>query len=64
MVAGKMKLSHTADQYPATLSLGMCRRVALARAFAVNAPLMLMDEPFSSIDEMTAIQLRKLLLSQ
>ena len=60
----QMKLSHTADHYPATLSLGMCRRVALARAFAVNAPLMLMDEPFSSIDEMTAIQLRELLLSQ
>ncbi len=60
----RMKLQHAVDQYPATLSLGMCRRVALARAFAVNAPLLLMDEPFSSIDELTAMQLRKLLQSQ
>ena len=42
----------------------MCRRVALARAFAVNAPVLLMDEPFSSIDERTAIRLRELLVSQ
>ena len=60
----KMKLQHAANQYPKTLSLGMCRRVALARAFAPQAPLLLMDEPFSSIDELTAVQLRRLLLSQ
>ncbi len=60
----KMELSHAADNYPPSLSVGMARRVALARAFAVKAPLLIMDEPFSSIDERTAIRLRKLLLSQ
>lgn len=60
----RMKIQHAAAQYPPTLSLGMCRRVALARAFAVDAPVLLMDEPFSSIDELTAMQLRDLLRSQ
>ncbi len=59
-----MELSHAADNYPPSLSMGMARRAALARAFAVETPLLIMDEPFSSIDERTAIRLRKLLLSQ
>lgn len=59
-----MGLAGAADSYPQTLSTGMSRRVALARGFVVNAPLLLMDEPFSSIDERTAVRLRKLLLSQ
>ncbi len=59
-----MGLSHAADNYPPSLSTGMAQRTALARAFAVEAPLLIMDEPFSSIDERTAIHLRKLLLSQ
>ncbi len=60
----KMNLSDAADAYPQTLSLGMSRRAALARGFAVAAPLLLLDEPFASIDERTATRLRKLLLSQ
>ncbi len=60
----KMDLASAADSYPQTLSTGMSRRVALARGFVVDAPLLLMDEPFSSIDERTAVRLRKLLLSQ
>src|SRR5690606_8432981 len=43
------------------LSLGMQRRVALARAFAVKPDLLLMDEPFVSLDEETADRLRELL---
>lgn len=61
---GDMGLSSAADGYPPSLSAGMAQRAALARAFAVEAPLLIMDEPFSSIDERTAIHLRKLLLSQ
>ena len=50
------------DAYPKSLSLGMSRRVALARAFAVEPDLLLMDEPFVSIDESAAEGLRRLLL--
>lgn len=48
--------------YPERLSVGMTRRVALARAFAVEPDLLLMDEPFVSLDEKTADRLRALLL--
>jgi ABC-type nitrate/sulfonate/bicarbonate transport system ATPase subunit len=48
--------------FPTRLSLGMARRVALARAFAVRPTLLLMDEPFVSLDEPTARLLRGLLL--
>lgn len=50
------------DAYPKSVSLGMSRRVALARAFAVEPDLLLMDEPFVSLDESTADGLRRLLL--
>jgi len=48
--------------YPERLSVGMARRVALVRAFAVSPDLLLMDEPFVSLDEPTAERLRALLL--
>ncbi|NYZ14481.1 ATP-binding cassette domain-containing protein [Azospirillum sp. RWY-5-1] len=48
--------------YPQRLSVGMSRRVALARAFAVEPDLLLMDEPFVSLDEPTARNLRDLLV--
>jgi len=48
--------------YPERLSVGMARRVALARAFAISPDLLLMDEPFVSLDEPTADRLRALLL--
>jgi len=56
-------LAEFADAYPARLSLGMARRVSLARAFAVEPELLLMDEPFVSIDEPTAARLRQQLLA-
>jgi len=48
--------------YPERLSVGMARRAALVRAFAVSPDLLLMDEPFVSLDEPTAERLRALLL--
>jgi NitT/TauT family transport system ATP-binding protein len=48
--------------YPQRLSLGMSRRVALVRAFAAEADLLLMDEPFVSLDPATASKMRRLAL--
>jgi NitT/TauT family transport system ATP-binding protein len=50
-----------ATAYPHELSGGMQQRVALVRAFATDAPLLLMDEPFASLDELTRAELRGVL---
>ena len=57
-----MGLEGCGGNYPKELSLGMNRRVALARALAVEPELLLMDEPFVSLDEETAEALRSLTL--
>lgn len=59
----RMGLPDIMEQYPERLSLGMMRRVALARAFAVEPDLLLMDEPLVSLDAPTARKIRALLLS-
>ena len=50
------------SQYPERLSLGMQRRAALARGFITEPDVLLMDEPFVSLDDPTAQGLRELLI--
>lgn len=58
----RVGLSGSANAYPERLSLGMQRRAALARAFVVEPDILLMDEPFVSLDDPSADSLRALLI--
>ncbi|CAA2139405.1 ABC transporter ATP-binding protein [Hyphomicrobium sp. ghe19] len=58
----RVGLGQAMNAYPERLSLGMQRRAALARGFILEPEILLMDEPFVSLDEQTAQSLRDLLL--
>lgn len=58
----RVGLSKFADSYPHELSVGMRQRVGIARAFVADVPILLMDEPFGSLDAQTKLVLQDELL--
>jgi len=56
-------LDHREDAYPHQLSVGMKQRVAVVRCFLSDPAVMLMDEPFASVDAQTRLALQQQLLA-
>ena len=59
----KTGLGDSMEMYPPQLSGGMKRRVALARAFAFDGDVLLLDEPFNGIEETTKKQIEEIVVA-
>ncbi len=62
-IVNALGLAAHLDHFPGELSLGLARRVAIARAFAVAPDLLLLDEPFVSLNSALALRLRAELMA-
>ena len=54
-----LELTEHRSHFPGELSLGLARRVALARAFAIDPDFLILDEPLASLDDALAARLRE-----
>ncbi len=59
-IADRLEIKELMERYPSTLSGGEKQRVAIARALVIKPKILLMDEPFSSLDVKTKENIRKL----
>jgi NitT/TauT family transport system ATP-binding protein len=59
----RVGLAEFADHYPHELSVGMRQRLAIGRSIVIDAPLLLMDEPFGALDAITRRRMQDELLS-